>query len=215
VNYTGQVAFRALLPMANVPVEIAERAFAMFVGVNRVLLHYPLRHRTIMNVIAVSREATWQDEGWRIPGTIDEFVNLYRDIYPDALELIRRISPGSLFKWGLRDREPLEQYTKGRVTMLGDAAHPIAPFLGQGACIAIEDAMILGRAFAAASTPQEAFAIYDNTRRERANGIQLASRQQADEIQGVSERGANPGANADDRGLYLYNPVTVPLAFLG
>jgi salicylate hydroxylase len=213
VNYTGQVAFRALLPMANVPVGIAKRAFAMFVGVNRVLLHYPLRHRTIMNVIAVSREPTWQDEGWRIPGTIDEFVNLYRDLYPDALELIRRISPGSLFKWGLRDREPLDQYTKGRVTMLGDAAHPLTPFLGQGACIAIEDAMILGRAFAAASTPREIFAIYENTRRERANGIQLASRQQADEIQGASKRGANPGVNADDRGLYLYNPVTVPLAF--
>jgi 2-polyprenyl-6-methoxyphenol hydroxylase-like FAD-dependent oxidoreductase len=215
VNYTGQVAFRALLPMANVPVGIAKRAFAMFVGVNRVLLHYPLRHRTIMNVIAVSREPTWQDEGWRIPGTIDEFVNLYRDLYPDALELIRRISPGSLFKWGLRDREPLDQYTKGRITMLGDAAHPITLFLGQGACIAIEDAMILGRAFAAASTPREIFAIYENTRRERANGIQLASRRQADEIQGVSKRGANPGVNADDRGLYLYNPVTVPLAFPG
>jgi len=116
-----------------------------------------------------------------------------------------------LFKWGLRDREPLQQYSKGRVTMLGDAAHPMTPFLGQGACIAIEDAMVLGRAFAAASTFEEAFRIYENTRKERANGVQFASRQQADENQGVTERGANPGVNADDRGLYLYNPVTVPL----
>jgi salicylate hydroxylase len=100
VNYTSQVAFRALLPMAIVPVEIAEHAFAMFVGTNRVLLHYPLRHQTIMNVVAVSREPTWQDEGWRIPATIEEFVNLYSDLYPNALELIREISPGSLFKWG-------------------------------------------------------------------------------------------------------------------
>ena len=212
VNYTGQVAFRALLPMANVSVGIAERAFAMFVGVNRVLLHYPLRHRTIMNMLGISRGPTWQEEGWRIAATIEEFVNLYSDLYPDALELIRTISAGSLFKWGLRDREPLKQYTKGRVTMLGDAAHPMTPFLGQGACIAIEDAMILGRAFAAASAPEEAFAIYENTRKERANGVQLASRQQAEEIQGVTKRGANPGASADDRGLYLYNPVTVPLA---
>ena len=212
VNYTGQVAFRALLPMASVPVAIAERPFAMFVGVNRVLLHYPLRHRTIMNVLGVSRDPTWQEEGWRIPGKIEEFVNLYSDLYPDALEMIRSISPGSLFKWGLRDREPLQTYTKGRVTMLGDAAHPMSPFLGQGACIAIEDAMILGRAFGVASTPEEAFAIYENTRKERANGVQHASRQQADEIQGVTRRGANPGVNADDRGLYLYNPVTVPLA---
>ena len=182
VNYTGQVAFRALLPMASVPVAIAERPFAMFVGVNRVLLHYPLRHRTIMNMLGISRELTWQEEGWIIPATIDEFVDLYSDLYPDALELIWTISPGSLFKWGLRDREPLKKYTKGRIMMLGDAAHPMSPFLGQGACMAIEDAMILGRAFAAASTPKEAFAIYENTRKERANGVQLASRQQADEI---------------------------------
>ena len=67
-------------------------------------------------------------------------------------------------------------------------------------------------AFAVARTPNEAFAIYENTRKERANRVQLASRQQADEIQGVTKRGANPGVNAYDRGLYLYNPVTVPLA---
>jgi salicylate hydroxylase len=117
-----------------------------------------------------------------------------------------------LFKWGLRDREPLQHYSKGRVTMLGDAAHPMTPFLGQGACIAIEDAMVLGRAFAAAAIFEEAFAIYENARKARANGVQLASRQQAEEVQGATERGPNPGAGAEVRGLYSYNPVTVPLA---
>ena len=212
VNYTGQVAFRALLPMANVPAGIAKFPFAMFVGNNRLLLHYPLRHRTIMNVIGVAREPRWQEEGWSIPATIEEFADLYGDLHPDASGLIRAISPGALFKWGLRDREPLQQYAKRRVTMLGDAAHPMSPFLGQGACIAIEDALVLGRAFAAAGTDEEAFGIYENARKDRANGVQFASRQQADELQGVTKRGANPGANADDRGLYLYNPVTVPLA---
>lgn len=212
VNYTGQVAFRSLMPMDQVPPEIRERPFSMFVGNKRVFMHYPLRHRTVMNVLGVGRSPTWQEEGWRIPGEVDEFANLYGDLYPPALQLIRAISPGSLFKWGLRDREPLQTYSRGLVTTLGDAAHPMSPFLGQGACMAIEDAMVLGRAFAAASTIQEACAIYENTRKERANGVQIASRQQADEIQGVTRKGANPGANADDRGLYLYNPVTVPLA---
>jgi salicylate hydroxylase len=212
VNYTGQVAFRALVPMADVPSSIGKIPYAMFVGVSRALLHYPLRHRTIMNVISMAREPRWQEEGWMIPATIEECANLHGDFHPDALELIHTIPPGALFKWGLRDREPLSHYTKGRVTMLGDAAHPMTPFLGQGACIAIEDATVLGRAFASASTYCEAFAIYENTRKERANGVQLASRQQADEIQGVTQRGANPGADADVRGLYLYNPVTTPLA---
>jgi salicylate hydroxylase len=156
VNYTGQVAFRALLPMANIPAGIVKTPFAMFVGVNRVMLHYPLRHRTMMNVISVVREPRWQEEGWTIPATIEEFARLHSEFHPDALELIRAISPGTLFKWGLRDREPLQQYSKGRVTMLGDAAHPMTPFLGQGACIAIEDAMVLGRAFAAANSFEEA-----------------------------------------------------------
>jgi hypothetical protein len=72
--------------------------------------------------------------------------------------------------------------------------------------------MVLGRAFATANRFEEAFGIYENTRKERANGIQLASRLQADEIQGVTDRGANPGVGADARGLYSYNPVTVALA---
>jgi len=212
VNYTGQMAFRALVPMASVPPSIMKYPYAMHVGVNRALLHYPLRHRTVMNVVCLAREPQWQDEGWTIPATIDEVARLYADFHPDALELIRAIEPGTLFKWGLRDREPSPQYTKGRVTMLGDAAHPMTPFLGQGACLAIEDALVLGRAFAAASSFAEAFAIYENTRKARANGAQLASRQQADELQGVTERGANPGAHAESRGMYDYNPATVPLA---
>ncbi|MBV8839349.1 MAG: FAD-dependent monooxygenase [Alphaproteobacteria bacterium] len=212
VNYTGQMAFRALMPIAKVPPRILQNAYAMHVGLNRALLHYPLRNRTIMNVVGLAREPKWQEEGWQIPATLDEFVALYSDFHPDALALIHAIEPGTLFKWGLRDREPLQQYTKGRVTMLGDAAHPMSPFLGQGACIAIEDALVLGRAFAAGGTFEEAFAIYENTRKERANGAQLASRQQADELQGVTERGANPGAHALTRGLYAYNPATVPLA---
>jgi 2-polyprenyl-6-methoxyphenol hydroxylase-like FAD-dependent oxidoreductase len=212
VNYTGQVAFRAVLPMANVPARIQEQPFAMFVGAKRYFLHYPLRRRSLMNLIGVGRESRWQEEGWRIPATIEEFENLYSDLYPPALQLIRAISPGTLFKWGLRDREPLQQYSKGRVTMLGDAAHPMTPFLGQGACIAIEDAMVLGRAFAVADTVEQALLMYENTRKERANSVQLASRRQADEIQGVTAKGANAGKDALERGLYSYNPVTVPLA---
>lgn len=215
VNYTGQVAFRALLPIANVPAGIIKTAYAMFVGVNRNLLHYPLRHRTMMNVVCFAREPDWQQQGWMIPATIDECARVHSDFHEDVLDLIHRITPGTLFKWGLRDREPLQQYSKGRVTMLGDAAHPMTPFLGQGACIAIEDAMVLGRAFAAAGTFEEAFGIYENARKQRANGVQLASRRQADEVQGATERGPNAGAGAEMRGLYSYNPVTVPLTPVG
>jgi salicylate hydroxylase len=212
VNYTGQVAFRALVPIASVPAGVMEIPYAMFVRANRALLHYPLRHRTLMNVVCLGREPKWQEEGWMIPATIGEYMRLYGEFHHDALDLMRAVTPGTLFKWGLRDREPLRQYTKGRVTMLGDAAHPMTPFLGQGACIAIEDAMVLGCAFATAGTFEEAFGVYENTRKERANGVQLASRQQANEIQRATESGPNLETGAEMRGLYSYNPVTVPLA---
>ena len=96
------------------PPGVTKIPYAMFVGLNRALLHYPLRHRTIMNVIGMAREPSWQEEGWAIPATIEEFTRLHSDFHRDALELMHAISPGTLFKWGLRDREPLQQYTKGR-----------------------------------------------------------------------------------------------------
>ena len=93
MNYTGQVAFRALLPMSNVPPGVTKNPYAMFVGLNRALLHYPLRHRTVMNVIGLAREPRWQEEGWAIPATIDEFTRLYDDFHQDALDLVHAISP--------------------------------------------------------------------------------------------------------------------------
>ena len=170
VNYAGQVAFRALVPMADVPAGLNEHPFAMFVGAKRYFLHYPLRHRTIMNVIAVGREPKWQDEGWRIPRHRRGILKpLRRSLSPGAATHSRDFS-GTVFKWGLRDREPLAQYTKGRVTTLGDAAHPMTPFLGQGACLAIEDAMVLGRAFVAANTLTRCRPLREHTKATRQRG---------------------------------------------
>jgi salicylate hydroxylase len=208
VNYTGQMAFRALLPMDAVPKGIFERPYALYVGSGRSLRHYPMRHHSVMNVISCVREPKWQEEGWAVPSTIEEFSNLHRDVHPDLLTLIRMLSPEALFKWGLRDREPLATCWRGRVTMLGDAAHPMTPFLGQGACMAIEDAMVLGRSFAVSGSVSEAFEIYENTRKKRANSIQITSRQ-ADDFQGATNKGPNPGRGA--AGLYDYNPVSAPL----
>jgi salicylate hydroxylase len=211
VNYTGQVAFRALADMKSLPRSMQEHRYGLHIGPKRLLLHYPLRRDTIMNIIGIAREPRWQDEGWTIPASIEEFAALYEDFHADVLQLIHAIPAAQLFKWGLRDREPLQEYTQGRVVMLGDAAHPMTPFLGQGACIAIEDGMILGRAFAAANNIGQAFSTYERARKERANAVQLGSREQADQLQGITREGANPGRTAEDRGLFNYNPVTVAI----
>ena len=91
--------------------------------------------------------------------------------------------------------------------MLGDAAHPMTPFLGQGACLAIEDALVLGRAFAASATVQEGLGRYEAARKTRGNAVQLWSREEGQALQDPSL----PRRSAIDRGLLDYDPVSVPV----
>jgi salicylate hydroxylase len=128
-----------------------------------------------MNLLGNAQASQWQAEGWSIPATVKEFLGLFDDFPEPVRELIAAVPEPDLFKWCLRDREPLPVWTRGRVTMLGDAAHPMTPYLGQGACMAIEDGMILGRALAASQDLAEAFSRYEAARRDRANGVQLAA----------------------------------------
>jgi 2-polyprenyl-6-methoxyphenol hydroxylase-like FAD-dependent oxidoreductase len=165
----------------------------------------------VMNIVANARQPRWEAEGWAIRAEVSELLELYGDFHPQVLRMIESIEPDGLFKWGLRDREPLSQWTIGRVSTLGDAAHPMSPFLGQGAVMAIEDGMVLGRCFAKASTAEEALALYERARRQRANAVQLESREQANALQGSHLEHFNPGRNAEERGLFDYNPATVPI----
>jgi len=210
-SYTGHVALRALVPFTRVPRAIIEDPYALYVGAGRSLIHYPLRRQTTMNLLGNARAAEWQAEGWAIPATVKEFLGLFDDFPDPVQELIAAIPAPDLFKWGLRDREPLAVWTRGRVTMLGDAAHPMTPYLGQGACMAIEDGMILGRAFAASQDLEEAFSRYETARRDRANGVQLASRYQGTQHHGSTASGPNTGKTAATLGLFSYDPVTEPI----
>jgi salicylate hydroxylase len=210
-SYTGHVALRALVPFARVPRAIAADPYALYVGTGRSLIHYPLRRRATMNLLGNAQAPQWQAEGWSIPATVPEFLSLFNDFPEPVRELIAAIPAPALFKWGLRDREPLPAWTRGRVAMLGDAAHPMTPYLGQGACMAIEDGMILGRAFAASRNLAEAFSRYETARRDRANGVQLAARYQGAQHHGSTASGPNSGKTAVTLGLFSYNPVTVPV----
>ena len=206
-KFNGQIAFRALIPEALVPASVRQRDSVMAAGPGRYLLCYPLRGGRIMNLVGLVQSDAWEEEGWAIPATNDEFARAFAGYEPDLLELIRNIPAGDVFKWGLRDREPLKQWTVGRVTMLGDAAHPMTPFLGQGACMAIEDALLLGRAFAISATPDEALRRYEEARRPRGTLVQLSSREEGLTLQDPSKK----RRTAQDRGLLDYDPATAPV----
>lgn len=206
-KFNGQVAYRALIPEALVPASVRSRGSVMSAGPGRYLLCYPLRGGKIMNLVGLVQSDAWEEEGWAIPATNEEFAQAYAGYEPDLLALIHNIPTGDLFKWGLRDREPLKSWTVGRVTMLGDAAHPMTPFLGQGACLALEDALLLGRAFAASSSASEALKRYEEARRPRGTHVQLSSREEGLTLQDPSKK----RRTAQDRGLLDYDPATVPV----
>lgn len=207
-RFNGQVAFRAVLPIEVVPPLVTERELAMHRGPRRYLLHYPLRGGRLMNLIGCGHTDTWEEEGWSIPATNDQFLDAYGDFAPHLLELIAAVPDGELFKWGLYDRAPLARWTVGRVAMLGDAAHPMTPFLGQGAAMAVEDAVVLARALAASATVAEAFARYQAVRCERGNNVARWSLEEGRALQDPTI----PNKGAAGYGLLDYDPATVAVA---
>ena len=210
VSYMGQVAFRALIPMASLAATLQSQPCCLYIGARRMFLHYPLRKNKLLNVVAIVQQSRWHDEGWAIPAEIAELAELYSDFHPRVLQLITSIEATTMFKWGLRDRDPSPRWTFERVSLLGDAAHPMSPFLGQGAVMAIEDGMVLGRCFAAARSPQDALRLYEATRKQRANAIQFRSRERASALQTADPSQVEPGS-AEDLGLFDYDPACVSL----
>ena len=128
-----------------------------------------------MNWIGCTPSDGWREESWSARGDRDEALALFEGWHPQVRALIAGTE--QVFKWALFDRPSLETWTRGRVTLLGDAAHPMLPFMGQGAAQSIEDGLVLARCLAAdRDDPQRAIGTYAARRRERAAALQAASR---------------------------------------
>jgi salicylate hydroxylase len=144
-RFLGMIAWRGVIPIDEVPRHISRDNATNWIGVGGHVVHYPLRGGKLMNFVGIQERADWQVESWTIRGTAEECANDHAGWHPDVQALIAA-SP-SLFKWALMGRDPLPQWTIGNVTLLGDACHPTLPMLAQGAVMALEDAVILGRCF--------------------------------------------------------------------
>jgi salicylate hydroxylase len=163
------------------------------------VLHYPVRRGELMNYISFVERDDWQIESWTVAGTTAELANDYRGWHPDVHAIIRNIEVP--FKWALMIRGPMERWSRGRITLLGDACHPTLPFLGQGAVMAIEDAYVSRLAWRNIDDPV-AFARYEDiaatapqrscaSRTEPAAGLQPRARRRA-----WSRPAARPAAGA-------------------
>jgi len=212
-RFTGYIAWRGLVPMSKLDADLVVPDSAAFAGPGRTFSRYKVRQRTLVNYVAFSERGEWAEEGWSIPADISEVMNEFSDFAPEVQQILAATPADQCYKWGLFDRRPLPHWTKGRTTLLGDAGHPMTPFLAQGAVMAIEDGMILARAFAAASDWPEALERYEAARRERGTFVMLESHVNARRMysRDPDQYTKHSHKSADTLGLYAYNPLEAPV----
>lgn len=172
---TGHVVYRAVVEREDFPEELRWNAASIWVGPHCHLVHYPLRGGEQYNVV-VTFHSRGQEEWGVTEGSREEVQSYFQDICPRARQLIDL--PKSWKRWATADRDPIAQWTYGRATLIGDAAHPTTQYLAQGACMALEDAVTLGEALRVHGNDWEAaLELYQRSRVARTARIVLSGRE--------------------------------------
>jgi salicylate hydroxylase len=176
-EFTGLVSYRSVVDSTKVSVPNME-AFTKWWGPtpNLQIVTFPLNRGRETFVFATTAQDDWREESWTMPGDVTELREAYSAFHPEARALLHACT--EVMKSALYVRDPLPRWSRGHATLLGDACHPMTPFMAQGAGMAIEDAVVLGRALEGASKSNvpEALARYENSRKERTARVQIGSR---------------------------------------
>jgi len=171
---SGHVAYRAVLKREDVPADLWSPDVVLWAGPRTHFVHYPLRRGELYNLVAVFHSDHYA-EGWNAEGAKDVMWQHYKMQVPQVTRMLERIETWRM--WVLCDREPVKNWSKGRVTLLGDAAHPMLQYLAQGANMAAEDAVVLAeKAAAAPDNPGKAFEAYQQERYLRTGRVQIMAR---------------------------------------
>jgi salicylate hydroxylase len=175
-QFGQRTAWRALIPSAEAADEFRTDEVQLWLGKNAHLVHYPLKSGTLINIVAIVTDH-WAEPGWSAEGAGEELLAHY-SAWRWAAPIREFLAlPGRWHKWALYDLPPLDRWGDGPVTLLGDAAHAMLPFLAQGAAMAIEDAAVLTDCLAhARNDPTAAFRRYARARRRRTARVQRAAR---------------------------------------
>lgn len=193
-EYTGLMAWRGIASMARLPEPLRRPIGTHWIGCNGHVLTYPLRRGEMLNVVCVVGRRDWCLESWSQPGDAEEWAADLAGWHEDVLTIVRAIE--APFKWALLSREPLRRFAQGRACLVGDAAHPTLPLLGQGACMAIEDALVLARCLDDSTTGvPDALARFESARVVRTAAILRASA--ANALRLAHPVLAHPGGAAD------------------
>jgi salicylate hydroxylase len=175
-RFTNHVAYRFLVPAATAQPFMALGRSAIFIGPQRTFNRYTMAGGDVVNCAGLVETAESVPEGWSISASRDEMLAAFAGWHGDVIGLIEQAS--AAIKWGLYDRAPLDRWSHGRMTLLGDAAHAMLPFLGMGAAMAIEDGYVLARALADHSDLEAALAHYQADRKPRCDQVHAASLRQ-------------------------------------
>lgn len=173
-RFIGYVAHRTIVPIEHVPAGVRRDDVVLWGGPGFHIVHYPLRNKTVFNIVAVFRTSTYAEKG-DLSGHRAEIEKTYREAHPVMKALLAMMDLER--RWAISDRDPIRHWHRGRVVLLGDAAHPTLQSLAQGACMAIEDGVCLAELIhASAGDFAAAFREYESARVLRTARVQLESR---------------------------------------
>ena len=202
-THSGLCAFRALVPAAEAPELACRPAQVVWLGPGRHVVHYPVSRGDLINLVAIAPAGDYTTESWTATATVEEFLAEF-ECWDDRLTRLIKAS-GRPGRWALLVRQPLSRWTSGPVTVLGDAAHPMLPFLGQGAAQAFEDAAVLASCLARGRTdPAGALSRYESERIGRASRVQQGSNARTD----YNHLPDGPEQRARDDALSAADPLT-------
>ncbi|WP_339949422.1 FAD-dependent monooxygenase [uncultured Albimonas sp.] len=220
--FSGHVAWRGLVPAERLPAGLLSPRTTVWMGPRRHLVTYPLREGRLMNIVAVEEQESWTAEGWSAPGDPDALRASFAGWHPEVETLFAALT--ETYRWGLFGHRPLRRWSRGRVAILGDAAHPTLPFLAQGAGMALEDAVVLARALTAYE-PTQALEAWERARKPRATRLQQAAARNGRRFHarvapeqwikaaalGAFARLAPETAQGLNDWVYRYDPTTAPV----
>ncbi len=178
-SYTGHMCWRALVPVEQYPLPFITPTSSFWMGPKGHVVTYYVKGGAMVNIVAVNEHPGWVEESWTSKSSQQELLGGFPGWHDDLIRLFERVNPDQVYKWGLFDRDPMSRWSKGNVTLLGDAAHPMLPFLSQGAAMAIEDAYVLAQALDqfGAGDLDGALDAYEAERRPRTARVQLEARE--------------------------------------
>ena len=166
-RYTGNLAWRMLVPIKEISSEFLQQNTKVWLGPKKHFVQYLVKGGKFLNCVCLVEQKKWTNEDWSEKGDISELKNIFSDWHPEIQNILESTKPDSLYKWGLHDRAPMNKWSKGRFSLLGDAAHPMLPFVAQGAAMAIEDGIVLASSLSSFDNVELGLYDYENKRKHR------------------------------------------------